>query len=53
MYALVGHYNDVSQEKVGGPFLDHCYEEIVALFTTEEKAKKYIKKNTLKNPVRL
>ena len=52
MYALVGHYNDVYQERIGEMFEDHRYEKIVALFTKESDAKKYIEKSRLKQEIR-
>jgi hypothetical protein len=50
MFALVAHKNDISQEKIGGNFLDHYSSEIVALFDKEKDAKEYIKRAKLKNP---
>lgn len=48
MFELVGIINDVSQDKIGGPFLDHEREEVVATFDNEKDALAYIKKARLK-----
>lgn len=52
MYELVAVYNDIGQDKIGGPFVDHYREEVVALFTSKELADNYIKLSRLKNPIR-
>lgn len=50
MWALVGHYNDIYQERIGAAFLDHPREEIVALFHEEAEALAFIERYRLKNP---
>lgn len=41
MWALIAEYNDVYQERIGEPFEDHYSEEVVALFSSEERARAY------------
>ena len=52
MFALIGTEIDVYQEFISGPFEEHEEKDIIALFTTEEKAKAYIEKSRLKKPIR-
>lgn len=52
MWALIAEYSDIYQEKIGGPFLDHYSEEIVALFSSFEAAAAYRAKSLLKHPKR-
>lgn len=52
MFLLIGEKGDLYQEKVGGSFVEHPTEEIVAKFSTEVKAKEYVRKSRLKNPHR-
>lgn len=52
MYELIAEYEDLYQEKIGGPFMAHDHEEIVALFTSLEKASTYVRKARLKKPGR-
>lgn len=48
-YELWGYEENISQDKIGGPFIKHGKWELVAVFTTLEKAESYIKKSRLKN----
>jgi hypothetical protein len=51
-WAIRATREELYQEKIGGNFEVHEETEIVALFSTEEAARGYIKKATLKNPQR-
>jgi len=48
MWAIVGEFDEVYQERIGGNFEHHRSEEIVALFTSRQLAKAYMEKNRLK-----
>ncbi len=52
MFELIASYEDIEQEKIGGPFVSRFSEEVVALFTSRTLAKLYIQKSKLKNPIR-
>ncbi len=52
MYELVAVYNDVAQDKIGGPFTDHYRREVVAVFTDGVKGQRYIRLAKLKTRVR-
>lgn len=47
-YEVIGISDNLHQDKVGGPFTEHPTEEVVARFTSLDKAKKFIKKCKLK-----
>jgi len=49
MFELVGISNEVGQERIGEPFLDHYTEDVVATFDKEEDAKAYIRESRLKH----
>ena len=49
MYKLTGVRVDVGQDIIGGPFVDHCSEEVVAFFDDFKDANNYIKKSKLKH----
>ena len=51
-WAIRATREELYQEQIGGNFEVHEETEIVALFSTEEAAREYIKKATLKNPQR-
>ena len=50
LYVLIGIQDNLSQDKIGGPFVDHPEEEEVALFSSFAEAKKYVKKYKLTKP---
>ncbi len=52
MFALYGIRRDYHQHLIGGEFEPTDTRDLVAVFTTEEKAKSYVKKAKLKNQVR-
>ena len=51
-WCIIGTSNDVYQDKIGEPYLDHYAEEVIATFDTKEMAEDYIKKSRLKQPKR-
>ena len=51
-WAIRATREELHQKKIGEAFDLHEETEIVALFSTEEAARRYIKKATLKNPQR-
>lgn len=48
-YALVGHFVEVYQPRIGESFVDDEHEEIVALFSSEQAAKEYERAARLKH----
>lgn len=52
MFELIASYEDIEQDKIGGPFGSRFSEEVVALFTSRPLAELYIRKAKLKNPIR-
>lgn len=52
MFELIALYEEVSQDKIGGPFTSHFTEEIIGLFHEHTLAELYIEKSKLKNPIR-
>lgn len=51
MYNLIGEFEEVYQESIGGSFKIHNYTDIVATFDDKKDAEKYIEKSKLKNSV--
>ena len=49
MFDLIGLKNDIGQDRIGGNFLDHYEEKLIATFDNEKDAKDYIKKSKLKH----
>lgn len=50
MYVLIGEGYSVSQDRVGGDFVEHDFEEDVALFTSKADAKAFAENVRLKTP---
>lgn len=48
-WALYGVRYERRQTKIGGKFESETIKELIALFSTKQKAKQYIKKSQLKN----
>lgn len=48
LYIVIGERENVYQDEIGGPFLPHPSKEIVSVFSTLEKAEKFITSNKLK-----
>jgi len=49
MFVLIGEGSDCYQEKVGGQFIDHDFEDQLALFPSEKSAKKFAEGFRLKS----
>ena len=45
LYIVIGERENVYQDEIGGPFLPHPSKEIVSVFSTLEKAEKFITSN--------
>lgn len=52
LYILIGIEDNLGQDKIGGPFVDHPEETEIALFSSFAAAKKFVKKHTLSKPDR-
>ena len=52
MYVLIGEGYSVAQDKIGGDFVEHDFEEEVALFTFKADAKAFAENMRLKTPKR-
>lgn len=50
MYVLIGEGYNVSQDRVGGDFVKHDFEEQIALFTYKADAKAFAENTRLKTP---
>lgn len=52
MFVLVGIKNDVSQDTITGPFVNHYEKKYLATFDTEQMAQDYINKSMLPKPIK-
>ena len=52
MFLLIGEQENIYQNSIDDNFTSHPSEEILAKFTTKDKAEEYVKQNTLKTPRR-
>jgi hypothetical protein len=51
-YTIWGTVNDIFQERIGEPFIDHSYQIRIATFDNSCDAEEYIKKSRLKKVVK-
>ena len=49
-WVLIGEEDNISQDFIGGNFVEHPTEEVVAYFTSYDKANAYVDKRLLKHP---
>ena len=49
-YALYGLNSNNSQDIIGGPWVEHPSKDLIAVFTSFEKASQYVSRSRLKNP---
>lgn len=50
VYIVIGEKENVHQDEIGGPFIEHPIKEVVCAFLKEEDATSFVAKSRLKKP---